>query len=273
MRLPYPYTLESLLEAPADLKVFVAEARAGQVNGALAVLDDAHRPQLIGPLVSDDQLADLFGRALVDHGVAWARAEGRDAVETRIDLDDERGLGLYTHQGFTTTDRREYALVATARELSPAALPDGLTVGPSADMLSSDYVKLHQSTGTPLGRTDWSQVPRPQVFEHLQRAGMHLLALRDGDKFVGFAELEDRGPGVAELLHFGLIESHRGGGLGGQFLDHVLAYAWDQLHLQEVRVSTRSTDAPQALPNFARHGFRKERAMVVLEKLLDAPEA
>jgi GNAT superfamily N-acetyltransferase len=273
MRLPYPHTLESLLAPSASLTLFVAEARPGQVNGALAGLDAAARPVLIGPLVSDDQLADLFGRALVDHGVGWARSLGRDAVETLVDLDDERGLGLYTHQGFTTTERREYALSATARALSPAALPEGMTVGPSADMLSSDYVKLHQATGMPLGRTDWSQVPRPQVFEHLQRAGMHLLALREGDRFIGFAELEDRTPGVAELLHFGLIDGHRGTALGGQFLDHVLAYAWDQLHLREVRVTTRSTDAPQALPNFVRHGFRKERAMVVLEKLLDAPEA
>jgi hypothetical protein len=48
-----------------------------------------------------------------------------------------------------------------------------------------------------------------------------------------------------------------------------MAYAWDQLHLREVRVITRSTDAPQAHPNFLRHGFRKERAMVILEKVLD----
>jgi GNAT superfamily N-acetyltransferase len=137
-------------------------------------------------------------------------------------------------------------------------------------MLSSDYMRLYQEIGQPLGWTDWSHWTRPQVFEYLQRPGLHLLAMREGDKFIGFAELEERQSGVAELIHFGLLETYRGRGLGGIFLEHVLQYAWEQLHLQTIRLSTLSTDAPQALPNYLKRGFRKERAMVFLERNLEA---
>lgn len=269
MRLPFPYTLERLLEPSPKLTVFVAEPRPGQVVGLLAIDESFSRPLLIGPLVPDDQLADLYGRALLDHGLGWARVNGISRVEAKVDFGEDRGLGFFINQGFQALEKRQYVLEAHPGRRKPTPVPEGFSVGPSPDMLSSDYMRLYQEIGQELGWSDWSHWTRPQVFEYLQRPGLHLLAMREGDKFIGFAELEERQPGEAEMIHFGLIDAYRGRGLGGIFLEHVLHYAWEQADLKTIRLTTLSTDSPQALPNYLKRGFRKERAMVFLEKDLE----
>lgn len=271
MRLPHPFTLDRLLAPSPRLTVFVAEGRQGEATGLLALDEGGHRPLVIGPLVSDDQLAELYCRALLDHGLAWARLNGINLVQVKVDLGEDRAIGFFINQGFQTLEMRQYVLEAHPNKRVPAAVPAGFSFGPCPEMLSSDYMRLYQSIGAPLGWADRSQWTRPQIFEHLQKPGLHLLAAREGDDFIGFAELEERKPGEADLVYFGLLESHRGRGLGGAFLEHVLHHAWEQLHLQAIRVSTMTTDAPQALPNYLKRGFRKERAMVFLEKNLESP--
>jgi GNAT superfamily N-acetyltransferase len=270
MRLPHPYALEHVLAPTPSLTVFVAEASSGQVVGLLAIDESGPRPLVVGPLVPDDQLAELYGRALLEYALGWARLNGIALVQVKVDLDEERGIGFYLNQGFLALEARQYLLEAHPDKKPPPTEPEGFAFGPCPEMLSSDYLRLYQGIGGPLGWPDRSGWSRPQVFEHLQRPGMHLLAAREGDTFVGFAELEVRGPGEAELIHFGLLEPYRGRGLGGAFLAHVLQQAWDQWKLNRVWAISHSTDHPACLPTYLGYGFAKARAMVFLEKDLES---
>lgn len=269
MRLPSPYTLERLLAPSPQMTVFVAEGRQGEPIGLLAIDESRRRPLVVGPLVPNEQLSELYGRALLDFALAWARLNGISRLQVKVDLGEDRAISFFINQGFRTLEMRQYVLEAHPSKRAPAPVPPGFSFGPCPEMLSSDYMRLYQEIGGPLGWADRSAWTRPQVFEHLQKPGLHLLAVREGDDFVGFAEFEERQALHAELVYFGLLESHRGRGLGGAFLEHALNYGWEQLHWEAIRVSTLTTDAPQALPNYLKRGFRKERAMVFLEKDLE----
>jgi ribosomal protein S18 acetylase RimI-like enzyme len=269
LRLPHPFTLERLLDPAAGLVVFVAEARTDLVVGLLAF--DPHRadPLMIGPLVPDEQLADLFVRALLGQGLDWARGKGFKSVRVKIDLGEERALAFFLNQGFHLLEAREYILAARRTRKALPVPFEGIRFGPSPEMLSSDYLRLYQEIGAPLGwgeRLNWS---RPQVFEHLQQPGVHLLSARAGETYLGFAELQESAPGEAEIVHFGLLPSFRGRGVGGAFLEHLLHFAFETLELDRVWNATDAGDDQKAMVDFfTKRGFRQDRSLVYLQKPL-----
>ncbi|MDB5097488.1 MAG: GCN5-related N-acetyltransferase [Cyanobacteria bacterium RYN_339] len=265
LRLPYPFTLDKLLEPGSGLDVFVAAPQPERVVGLIAFDRRGTDPLMVGPLVSDEQLADLYVRALMGHGLDWARDGGLTHVRVKVDLGEERGLSFFLNQGFQLLESRQYLLAARRGIRRPAPTPfEGVRFGLSPEMLSSDYLRLYQELGWS-ERLAWS---RPKVFEHLQQPGVHLLSARAGDTYLGFAELQVRHD-AAELSHFGVLPAFRGRGVGSAFLEHVLTFAFEQLELERVWVATLMGEADKGpMPFFTKRGFRQERALVYLEKKL-----
>lgn len=267
LRLPHPYTVDRLLDPASSLVVFVADAGSDRVVGLIAF--DPHRadPLMIGPLVPDEQLADLYVRALLSHGLDWAHQQGLDRVRVKIDLGEERALAFFLNQGFQLLEAREYILAAR-RSRRPVPTPiEGVRFGLSPEMLSSDYLRLYQEIGGPLGWAERLNWTRPQVFEHLQQKGVYLFSARAGETYLGFAELQERIPGEAEIVHFGLLPSFRGRGVGSAFLEHLLYQAFEQLELESVWIATSAAADQKAMVDFfTRRGFRQDRSLVYLER-------
>jgi GNAT superfamily N-acetyltransferase len=263
LRLPYPFTLARLLDPASGLDVFVAAPQPDRAVGLIAFDRHGPDPLMIGPLVPDEQLADLYVRALLGHALEWARTRGMTHLRVKVDLGEERGLSFFLNQGFKLLESRQYILAARRGIKRPAPTPvEGVRFGLSPEMLSSDYLRLYQELGW-TERLNWT---RPQVFEHLQRPGVHLLSARAGETYLGFAELEVKGE-AAELTHFGILPAFRGRGIGGAFLEHVMSFGFEQLDLERLWVATLMGEAEKGpMPFFTGHGFRQERALVYLEK-------
>lgn len=267
--LPHPYSLERLLQPKFGLTVFVAESSRAQVVGLIAIDDGLETPQLIGPLVPDEQLADLIGLALLKKGLEWAENVGLPGVRVKLDLDEDRGIALFINQGFRVLPERQYVLSSSREPIArPLAPPPGLKMGPAPEMVSSDYLKLYRDIGSTLGwheRLNWT---RSQIFEHLQRGGLHLLAARHDDAYVGFAEIEESRPGEGELVHFGLLPAYQDPEVEGPFLQYVLQWAADTANLKRLWTTVNVTDSEARVAMLIKAGLKKERAMVVLEKAL-----
>ena len=80
LRLPPPYALDALLASDEGLTRFVAESGRGDVVGLIALDVRGDFPLLLGPLVSDEQLAELLGNKLLDQALAAAAERGLEAV-------------------------------------------------------------------------------------------------------------------------------------------------------------------------------------------------
>jgi ribosomal protein S18 acetylase RimI-like enzyme len=135
-------------------------------------------------------------------------------------------------------------------------------------MLSSDYQRLYLEIGAAVGWTDRAGWTRPQLFEHLKRTDVLLYAVRAGDIFLGFAELEAREPGEAELTHFGVLPAFRGQGVARALLAQVIAHATEFQGLERIWLVATTDESGQLAFDPAKHGLRQERALVWLEKKL-----
>lgn len=268
LRLPHPYTIEDLVVRAEGLSVFVAETGQDRVVGLIAIDERPDTPLLLGPLVADDQLADLFGHALINAGLSWAVDAGLELLQVRVDLGEDRGLAFFMNQGFMLLGTRQYILAARKSKRPAPEAPEGLKIGPCPEMLSSDYQRLYAEIGEPLGWTERSDWTRPQLFEHLQQPGVHLYAARAGDTYLGFAEVVERGSGEAEISHFGVLPAFRRRGVGGAMLEHVVWHATEVLNLERVWLAATTDDTGRLLFDPTKHGLRQERALVYLEKRL-----
>jgi GNAT superfamily N-acetyltransferase len=70
----------------------------------------------------------------------------------------------------------------------------------------------------------------------------------------GYIELAKQG-GSTEIVYLGLRPEYMGQGLGKYLLSMGIARAWDE-GAQRVWVHTCNNDAPSALPNYLKRGFR-----------------
>jgi GNAT superfamily N-acetyltransferase len=71
----------------------------------------------------------------------------------------------------------------------------------------------------------------------------------------GYFELERQPGGSVEIAYFGLLPGFAGRGLGGALLTAAVERAWE-MGASRVWVHTCSLDAPAALANYQRRGFR-----------------
>lgn len=247
--------------------MFVAETSADNLVGLVAVDEREEEPVVVGPLLWADQLADLFGHALLSAAVAWAEDAHLPGLISKLDLEDDHALNFFLNQGFKLLGTREVVLTATRDAVASPVIPDGVRVGLSADMLSSDYLTLYGEIGVPLGWRERLQWSRPQVFEHLQRTDVLLFSVRAGSTYLGFAELEVSGT-TAEIKLFGVLPAFRGRGVGRALLGHVLWHCTQVLGLEAVKLRVRTDEGGSLLFEPANYGFRQERVLVYLEKPL-----
>jgi GNAT superfamily N-acetyltransferase len=268
LRLPHPYVIEDLVVRAEGLTVWVADTGEGRIVGLVAIDRRGEEPLLIGPLVADDQLADLFGKALGAAALAGAAEAGLDTIRAKVDLGEDRGLAFFLNQGFRLLGTREYLLAARKGKRPAPEPPDGTKIGISPEMLSSDYQRLYAEIGGPLGWTDRAAWTRPQVFEHLQRPDVHLYAARTGDTYLGFAEIAAREPGEAEITHLGVLPAFRGRGVGGALLEHVVWHATEALGYERVWMAASTDESGRLAFDPSKHGLKQERALVHLEKRL-----
>jgi GNAT superfamily N-acetyltransferase len=74
----------------------------------------------------------------------------------------------------------------------------------------------------------------------------------------GYAELDPRPDGTADVAFFGVLSPFRGRGLGGQLLTQAIERAWE-LASDRVTVNTCELDGPHALRNYEARGFKVVR--------------
>ncbi len=86
----------------------------------------------------------------------------------------------------------------------------------------------------------------------------------------GYFELERQASGNIEIVHFGLLPSFVGQGLGGPFLFATIQRAWN-MGAKRVWVHTCDLDHPHALKNYQARGFQIYRTEENMENLPDHP--
>lgn len=260
-RLAPPYDLARLLAPDAGLALLVAEGTRRPGLGLIAVARTEARARLVGPLVADDQLADLLAASLVR---AALREAGEPAPLALSPLDEPALAALYAGFGYRRAPYVELGLVAAPRPLEAPA-PEGLSFAVCPQLVSSDYLALYEGIGRALGwnrREGWS---RDRVFAHLLRKDVTVWVAKDeAGRYLGFAEILAGPDHAGELLHFGLLPEARGAGRGGAFLRHVLKQAWEKLGLKRLEALV-PTDAPEAALRLAAEvGFALEYRRAVL---------
>jgi len=86
----------------------------------------------------------------------------------------------------------------------------------------------------------------------------------------GYFELERQEAGNVEIVHFGLLPTFIGQGLGGPLLTATIQRGWD-MGAQRLWIHTCDLDHPHALRNYQARGFRIYKTEENMEDIPDQP--
>ncbi len=126
----------------------------------------------------------------------------------------------------------------------------------AAPVLRSTYLRIFAPYGGG-GRSAWSDA---QWEEELAGHGVRAWIAKIADDVAGLVELEVEPNGDVGIVVFGLVPAFVGRGFGGALLTLATQLAWSlRPDTRRVWVQTSSHDAPSALPNYERRGFRTFR--------------
>lgn len=114
------------------------------------------------------------------------------------------------------------------------------------------YRAMYQAVGDQYAWRDRLFMTDEALMAALAAAELHLL--RVGGQPAGYVELLPVGAAIS-IEYFGVIPSFHGRGLGKHLLSYAIARAWD-IGAERVIVHTCNLDAPQALDNYLKRGFR-----------------
>lgn len=268
--LPSPYFLDQLLEPSDTMDVLVVAVRPEQAVGLLGIDRATEPPTLVGPLVSDEQLADLTARALLEQAFVWSARQGLSGLSLQVRLGETRALSFFLSLGFQRLAQAEHVYEAASAELSPVEPPDGFTFQPRHGMLSSDYLRLVGQLEGGYGRERRIDWPRAKVFEHLQRPEVHVVTAKHGAEEVGLAELQRADVDTAEIEVFGVVPGWRTA-IEGPFIGAVLQLAGSQWGYSRVRLRWPG-DRGELPAAWLRHGFREMAPRWTLYKALGPQE-
>lgn len=101
----WPFDVEARVRAIRDMLLslrcvgWIALERHSLI-GDLTVTDIDHAEPELGMIVDAAHRGRGIGRALLEHAVAWARANGKQALTLRVFPDNERARELYLRSGF-----------------------------------------------------------------------------------------------------------------------------------------------------------------------------
>lgn len=140
--------------------------------------------------------------------------------------------------------------------------PADVRVEPSLVNQAAVSARMYAQVGEPWSWVDRLSWSGEQWQEWVDTPGFsQWLLVRNGD-VAGYAELVTPRSGAVQVAYFGLLPSHVGLGLGGWWLEHVVALAWQQPGTTQVILHTCELDHPSALPNYLARGFVVERTDV-----------
>jgi ribosomal protein S18 acetylase RimI-like enzyme len=134
----------------------------------------------------------------------------------------------------------------------------GLSIEQASSCPASFYRYLYAEVGRAyywVDRLDWTD---EQIRRHLAQEGTSLFVLHVHGSPAGYFELQRHGDGSTEVAYFGLLPEFVGRGLGKHLLTCAAEKAF-QDGAERVWLHTCSLDAPAALPNYERRGFRAFR--------------
>ena len=148
-------------------------------------------------------------------------------------------------------------LEMTSREdFSPVEVPEGFEarkVDPPDGLVN---LKMYREVGGPWDWTDCLVWEDEKWREQAEREGFDTwLAYWDGE-LAGYFELDHQEGGSVEILHFGLLPSMIGKGLGKAMLSMTIEQAWAGPGTKRVWLHTCTEDHPHALSNYIKRGFR-----------------
>ena len=166
---------------------------------------------------------------------------------------------------FARDDRRSLETVITFLEMTapprrpprPAPLPK-LAVQRAEKPPLSFYLWLYRTVGADWHWTDRLAMEPEELASTVHDPRVEIMVLYLAGVPVGFAELDFRARGSAELALFGLIPECLGRGLGSYLLDRALEALW-RPGIARVKVDTNLRDHPRALAMYRKAGFRVVR--------------
>lgn len=153
----------------------------------------------------------------------------------------------------------QVATIVTHLEmLERPVLPEaqsGLVVEGWPNPSTAEYRSLFREVGEP-----WMWISRLLMSEDELAAILHdpaveMSIIRDGERAVGFIELDFRTPGECEIAFFGLVPEQNGKGNGRWMMNQALDKAWRD-GVRRVWLHTCTQDSPRALPFYQRCGFQ-----------------
>ncbi len=134
-------------------------------------------------------------------------------------------------------------------------LPDGFRVWKVSPPHPPTNARFYREVGGPwLWREQlvWSDEDWEMVVD---RTEFHTWIAESGGDEVGYFEMEQQDGGDVEIVHFGLIESSIGRGLGSVMLREAIRVAWELPGTRRLWLHTCTRDHPGALANYQRRGF------------------
>jgi len=93
-----------------------------------------------------------------------------------------------------------------------------------------------------------------EIAEIIHSPNTWIYLLMQGDRTVGFAELDAQNPKDIELVHFGLVPELIEKGIGRKFLQNIIAIVWST-NPERMWLSTCGLDHPKAVRFYQNAGF------------------
>ena len=173
---------------------------------------------------------------------------------------DERRYRVPVSEGGRIEVTRTYLEMTRPDQLVAARSKEpGLRIEQASSCPASFYRYLYAEVGRAykwVDRLEWSD---ERIRRHLAQEGISLFVLHVLGSPAGYFELQRHGDGSTEIAYFGLLPEFIGRGLGKHLLTCAVEQAF-QDGAKRVWLHTCTLDAPAALPNYERRGFRTFRS-------------
>jgi ribosomal protein S18 acetylase RimI-like enzyme len=173
-----------------------------------------------------------------------------DETRYRVAMSDADGVEVT--RTYLEMNRLDQLVAARSEE-------PGLRIERASSCPASFYRYLYAEVGRAyrwVDRLEWSD---ERIRRHLAQEGTSLFVLHVLGSPAGYFELQRHGDGSTEIAYFGLLPEFIGRGLG----KHLVTCAVEQAFhdgARRVWLHTCTLDAPAALPNYERRGFRPFRS-------------
>ena len=132
--------------------------------------------------------------------------------------------------------------------------PGGITLEREANCSVALSRALYAAVGRAYHWYDRDAWSDERLAATLASPSVEIWVLRDGNRPVGYFELDRDDNGSVEIAYFGLVASAHGKGLGKRLLEAAVRTAFDSRSTR-VWLHTCTLDHPAALPNYQARGF------------------